>query len=65
MPSRAYLVSLGERVAAVAASAGLSYTVKSLEGMNGAWVPILTVGCTALIGILARFVGDPDSAGLK
>lgn len=63
--NRKYLLSLGERIAATAAAAGLSYTITQLADMDGTWVPVLTVGLTVLKGVLAKYVGDPDSAGLK
>jgi len=65
MPSKAYLLDLGERVAATAAAAGVGYAITQLDGLSGAWVPILTIGLTALKGVLAKFVGDGESAGLK
>lgn len=65
MPSKAYAIDLGERVIATAAAAGLGYAIDQLTGASGAWVPLIVVGLTAVKGILAKFVGDKDSAGLK
>ena len=63
--SRKYLLSLGERVAATAAAAGLGYVITQLADMSGPWIPVITVGLTVLKGVLAKYVGDPESAGLK
>lgn len=65
MLSRKYLLDLGERVGATAAAAGLGYAIDQLTGASGAWVPLIVVGLTALKGVLAKFVGDGESAGLK
>lgn len=63
--SQKYLLDLGERVLATAAAAGISYAVTQLDSLSGAWIPVITVGLTALKGLLAKYVGDSDNAGLK
>lgn len=63
--NRKYLLDLAERVGATAAAAGIGYAVTQLDGMSAAWVPMLTIALTVVKGVLAKFVGDGESAGLK
>lgn len=60
-----YWTSLGLKVLEVSASAGISYSITQVADMSGQWVPLLTVGLQVVQGLLARKIGDPESASYK
>lgn len=63
--NRKYLTSLGLKVLEVSASAGLSYTITQVADMSGQWVPLLTIGLQVVQGLLAKKIGDPETASYK
>ena len=54
-----------ERIAATAAEAGLSVAIVEVANLHAAWVPILTVALATVKTMLAKYVGNPDTAALK
>lgn len=67
-----YLKDLAERVVGVFVTTlvGLALAAQPFDVLTFAWGPALTVSGSAavlalLVGLAARFKGDPDSAGLS
>lgn len=64
MFSKKYLIDLAERVLFVGAYAATSELIVEAADIDQAWAPILMASLAALKGLLAKKVGDPDSAGV-
>lgn len=54
-----------ERIVATAAEAGLSVAIVEVADIHAVWVPILTVALATCKTMLAKYVGDKESAALK
>jgi hypothetical protein len=64
MPSRKYLVDLGERVGATAGEAGLSVLITDLGSLPQWWVLLLLPALAAAKGGLAAFLGRKGTPSL-
>lgn len=61
--SRKFVLDWAERIAFVVAYVVVSQVIVALGGLDQAWVSVIIPGLAAVKGILAKRVGDPDSAG--
>lgn len=64
LPSKKYLIDLGERVGATAGEAGLAYGIKELADGPWWWVPVLLPILAAGKGACAAFLGRKGTASL-
>lgn len=56
---------LAERVLWTAVQAGLAVLAVEVTNLDYAWVPAATVALAVAKGLVAKKVGDPDSAALR
>lgn len=63
--SKKFLKDLAERVGFSAAYAATSVLVVELGDLPYEWAPVVVAALAALKGVLAKRVGDPESAGFS
>jgi hypothetical protein len=64
MPSKAFMMDALERVGWAALYAAVSVLIAVTTGMSYDWTPYLTVGLNMVKVVIARYVGNPDTAKL-
>lgn len=62
---RKYLQDLSERVISTALQAGISVAIVEINDWGYEWSPIIVVTLTVIKGILARSVGESESASIN
>lgn len=59
-----YLADVSERVVATAVEAGISYGIVELANIKASWVIPLTAVLAYAKSLVAKFIGNKDSASL-
>lgn len=62
--TKKFLVDAAERVGFVAAYGAISETIIVVSDINQIWAPVLITGLSSLKALVARHIGNPDSAGM-